>query len=159
MKSISLILSLFFIGASPKISAVESQYSMPFLQKTFLAKNAENLIKSKIEKKISKPKKEIQKKPDSKTKKKRAVAGEAMAYTCSEVGSDEFSFGYVQVGSKCAPDANFCLAFSHVERNYCEGDKLIRFYCDPKQFALYSKEKIKCEKGCEFKSMSGSCIK
>ena len=150
MKSISFILSLFFTGVVLKVSAVDSQYSMFFSQKIFQAENTkgESLIKAKEHKESG-----------SKSKNKRQVAGGSMAYNCSQVWTNEFSSGYVQVGSKCNSDTDFCLAFFHIERNYCEGDKLIRFYCDPKQLALYSKETIKCAKGCEFAELSGACIK
>ena len=88
----------------------------------------------------------------------RQVASET-AYSCTEFWTDEFSAGYIQLGSNCSPDENLCLAFFHIERNYCEGDYLIRYYCDPKQPALFSTEKIKCKKSCGFSGLSDTCLK
>ena len=88
----------------------------------------------------------------------RQVASET-AYSCTEFWTDEFSAGYIQLGSNCSPDENLCLAFFHIERNYCEGDHLIRYYCDPKQPALFSTEKIKCKKSCGFSGLSDTCLK
>ena len=99
----------------------------------------------------------VDKQADKKTG-KRKVAGE-QAYNCSEFWTDEFSYGYVQVGSKCSSDSSFCFAFFHIHRNYCEGDNLIRHYCDPKQPSLVSTETIKCKKSCEFSGLSGTCVK
>ena len=94
---------------------------------------------------------------NKKSRQKRQVAG--MAYNCSEFWTDEFSVGYVQVGSRCSSDDGLCVAFFHVARNYCEEDHLVRYYCDPKQPSLFSTEKIKCKKSCEFSGLSGACIK
>lgn len=90
-------------------------------------------------------------------KEKRQVAGSS--YQCDEVWTDEFSFGYVQVGSQCNSDEDLCLAFFHVSRNFCKGSYLIRHYCDPKQASLYSTEQIKCENSCKFSGLSGVCVK
>ena len=94
---------------------------------------------------------------DSESKDKRQIAG--TAYNCSEFWTNEFSAGYIQVGAKCASEDSLCLAFFHVARNYCEESHLIRYYCDPKQPSLFSTEKIKCEKSCEFSGLSGVCVK
>ena len=112
----------------------------------------------KSEKKAStKDNKAAQTEKQAKQEDKRKIAG--MAHKCSEYWTDEFSFGYVTVGATCPPEENLCFAFFHVERNYCEGNTLIRHYCDPKQPSLISTEKIICKKSCEFSDLSGVCVK
>ena len=107
----------------------------------------------------SKENKKTDDKKKPKETEKRKVAGEEPAYKCSEFWTDEFSYGYVQLGVKCSTKSSFCISFLHIERNYCEGDDLIRYYCDPNQPALFSTEIIKCKKSCEFSGLSGTCVK
>ena len=74
----------------------------------------------------------------------RKVAGEEQAYECSEFWTDEFSYGYIQVGLKCSSESSFCFAFFQIHRNYCEGNNLIRHYCDPQTafFGFYGNNQM-----------------
>ena len=145
------IFILFFMVVSLETSAVDSQSSIDFLQKPFLVENTNNEIpiKSNRDQGSSQLEKEN----------KKPVSGESATYDCSEVWTDKFSPGYIQLGSKCNPKQDVCIAFFHVERNYCEGDKLIRLYCDPTKPSMYSEEKIICEKGCGLIDYYSACIK
>ena len=172
MRYIKTILTLFFIGFLFQLgflsTEIESQQSINSkkLSQPDNSKDKDN----KMEKsKSSEVKKEGDKLAENKNKKavanktankkkKRQVASK-IAYSCTEFGTDKFSPGYIQLGAKCSSDDNLCLSFFHVERNYCEGDYLIRYYCAPNQPSLFSTEKIKCKKSCEFSGLSGVCIK
>ena len=167
IKNIKFILLVFFIGGLfQAIAGRSKEQSSPSVRQKKLKENPKQLEKlSGFEAK--KKSAEFKAKGKSKSpfvsskkrdlKNKRKVAG--MAYQCSEIWTDEFSFGYIQVGSKCDSDENLCLAHFYIARNYCEEGSLVRHYCDPKQPSLYSTEKIPCEKSCEFSGLSGLCIK
>ncbi|MCZ0932673.1 MAG: hypothetical protein OXJ52_05950 [Oligoflexia bacterium] len=166
-----MIKSIFFIGVLFYTVALESEETVDnsstesLISQVFTEKSSQKVKKTADSKnEDKKPAKTEDVKEDKKTankdsaqKGKRQVAG--TAYSCSELWTDEFSAGYVQVGAKCSPGDSLCLAFFHIARNYCEEDHLIRYYCDPKQPSLFSTEKIKCEKSCEFSGLSGVCIK
>ena len=139
------------MGASLEVSAMHSQYSIDSLQKLFLAENtnSEIPVKSNGDKGSSQPEKENEK----------PVSSESDTYGCSEVWTDKFSLGYVELGTKCNPGEEFCIAFFHIERNYCDGDELVRFYCDLTKPLMYSEEKILCEKGCGLIDYYSACIK
>ena len=166
IKSVQSILLLFFIGALFQAVALQSEEtSSSSIKSEKLKENPKNVEKSiEFEAKENKSA-QIKDKKKSRSvfgkktdrKNKRKVAG--MAYQCSETWTDEFSFGYIQVGSKCDSNESLCLAHFYIARNYCEEGALIRYYCDPKQPSLFSTEKIKCEKSCEFSGLSGACIR
>ncbi|MCY4321485.1 MAG: hypothetical protein OXC37_03650 [Bdellovibrionaceae bacterium] len=179
MKRIVFVLILFFIGAFLEVSALDSQYSIAVLQKFFLAKNITNnqiSIKSNEDNNSSQQENNINVSSENINSKspiksnednsssqqdneRKVSSSESVSYSCTEVWTDKFSFGYVQVGSTCDPDKTVCIAFFQIERNYCEGDKLVRFYCDPKSRDMYAEEKITCEKGCGTIDYSSACIK
>ena len=91
-------------------------------------------------------------------KEKRKIAN-LKNFSCSETYTDEFSYGYIQLGSECDSSESLCIGFYRVERNRCEKTDLIRYYCDPLSSALYSTKTIKCKKGCQFEGLSATCIK
>ena len=162
MKSIRYILISLFIGLLFQTAALkfeetaDSSAKGSLVFQTTAEEGSQKAEKSADSTKdVEKNKKTVNKK--SAQKDKRQIAG--TAYNCSEFWTDEFSIGYVQVGTKCSSEDSLCLAFFHIARNYCEEGNLIRYYCDPKQPSLFSTEKIKCEKSCEFSGLSGSCVK
>ncbi len=137
---------------------VSSVFSGLVLEKALLAEMAESKNHSPLKEKANliKKKRVVTKaRPSSKNKRKLA----STAYSCSESYQDEYTPGYVQVGYGCEKGANLCLAVYRIERNRCEGDHLLRFFCDPQQERLFSFEKIKCKRGCSFQGLSSACIK
>ena len=160
------LLILFLLGVPFQVSFAESKKrSAEPHQRAMAVKNltVENSQKAKTDsanslnsKKKAKGEEESVDNKNINKQGKRQIAG--TAYNCSEVWTDEFSFGYIKVGTKCSTEENLCLAFFHVARNYCEGDSLVRYYCDPKQPSLFSTEKISCKNSCEFSGLSGVCV-
>ncbi|MDE0092519.1 MAG: hypothetical protein OXN83_04450 [Oligoflexia bacterium] len=123
---------------------------------SFLFQSQQGLSEDSVKKPAVK---ETEKKKDEDSKQTDARKVASVPYSCSEVWTDEFSFGYVKVGATCSSEDSLCFAFFHIARNYCEGDILIRHYCDPKQPSLVATEKIECKKSCEFSGLSGVCVK
>ena len=145
--------------ASVKLSALQESEKWVSLQKSkFEVKKSNKKITANAKQKgISK---EVGKSAGlQKTKRKASKRKVANAYNCSEYWSDEYTFGYIQVGVGCSSKDNLCIAFYHIERNQCENGDLIRYYCDPRVESLYSTKKIKCDKGCQFAGLSATCIK
>ena len=151
LKSIMLkTMFLLFVGSVFSILVLEKALwaEMAENKNTIPPKEKANLIKKKrVATKAS---------PSSKNKRKPAAS---TAYSCSESYQDEYTPGYVQVGYGCEKGANLCLAVYRIERNRCEGDHLLRFYCDPQQERLFSFEKIECKKSCSFQGLSSACVK
>ena len=103
------IFILFFMVVSLETSAVDSQSSIDFLQKPFLVENTNNEIpiKSNRDQGSSQLEKEN----------KKPVSGESATYDCSEVWTDKFSPGYIQLGSKCDPKQDPNSAIENYKRS------------------------------------------
>ena len=144
--TIFLLSNIFFGDFS---FAVNQQKLSPLKEISFsISKKYKTLLN-----KFKKPKEKI----SDEKKEKRKLANQK-TYSCLDTFTDKHSTGYIQLGYGCDSNKDLCIALYHIERNRCEGDSLIRYYCDPKKESLFSVKKIKCSQGCHFQGLSGSCI-
>lgn len=97
-------------------------------------------------------------KTSARLERERSPANET-AYSCTEHFQDKYSAGYIQIGYGCDPLEELCIAYFHIQRNRCDAEYLIRYFCDPQKESLFSSKRIKCDKTCEFKGLSGVCVK
>ena len=160
LKSISLkqmivffsILLLFNAFSEKSIFAEDKQKLIP------PSKNTKKTDKIKVKRQNTKKLRKMTTLSTASAGLERQPANET-TYSCSETFQNKYSTGYIQIGYGCHAEENLCIAFYHIERNRCEGDHLIRYYCEPKRERLFSFKKIKCPKGCHFSGLSGACKK
>lgn len=156
-KSISLSL---FVSEVSSVSVSESKDSpSPVKKHDGLLKKSLKKLKWKNSKHNTR-KKMVSTDANKKTataKGKRGLANTPSS--CSDNFTDEYTLGSVSLGYKVcksiSDDKDLCTGAFHVEPNVCEGDTLIRFYCDKKLESLVTFEEIKCSKGCS----EGRCKK
>ena len=134
-KILLLTISLFFSFFPLKsFSETKPTSSVHKKQKTSLKKSGK--------KKIAEQKKNT----------KRLSKGDrrpANAYECRDNFTDKYSPGQVTIGYGCISTGKkiLCLKW-RAEKNYCDGSKLIRHYCNPDAQEWISTKEIDCPNGC-----------